>query len=58
VARFLHPPAASAFSPVLIFKTLLDRDRLVEIGVAGEIGDAEPALSQHAFDRVPVQAVL
>ncbi len=39
-------------------QVLLDRDRLVQIGVMREIGNAETALPENAIDPVPVKRVI
>src|SRR5437016_10496270 len=36
-------------------QVLLDRDALIEVGVLGEIGDAETALAEDALQYVPMQ---
>ena len=65
----LEPPAVSVPEPFgarpdrrvghargeLDGQVFLDRDALVEIGVAREIGDAESALAQDPLDHIPVQ---
>jgi len=35
----------------------LDGDRLVQVGIVGQISDAEPALAEDRVDLVPVQAI-
>jgi len=36
----------------------LDRDRLIEIGAAREVSDAESALAEHPLEGAPVQPIL
>jgi len=58
------PVAPRPHSPILAAchhfyrQVLLDRDQLIEIGVPGEIRNAEAALPEYTLDGVPVQAVL
>jgi hypothetical protein len=39
--------------PQLSRQVFLDRNRLIEIAVVGEVGDPESALAQHLIDLVP-----
>ncbi len=51
--RAVRPPRGDVARQVL-----LDRDHLIEIGVAREVGNAEAALPKHPLNHVPMQPVL